>query len=175
MDVSDLSLKARARAAYQARLAAEQTQERERLERWERERAEEHARWAEMTARALQEVLDVEAIPLPRLGLALADGLYFRADYEDDPHGGPSRWNLRVYQPCQLCGGPASWSTRIESLADLGCCLESWQAYAVRCAGCQPEPAAYPWVDDAPASPTEPLAQIVDAIGAALRDRGWIA
>ncbi len=187
MDTQTQTLRERALAAYQTRVAAQEAERREQAERYEREQAERYDRWAEQAARGVREALGAEATPVPDRGLAVADCLAFRADEERGPHGGPPRWRLLVYQPCQRCGEPTDFSANVYDLADLGGCLETWQTYPITCASCidqdesptEPEPLDEPSraevPDEVPASGSDALTKLVDLLGALLRDRGWIA
>ena len=126
-------------------------------------------------------MLGVNATALPDLGMAQADGLYFQAEELSNPYGDPPEWDLIVYQPCQRCGGLTMESYQIDSLASLGACLEKWRTYPVPvvCHSCYDSetPESLPESEcdiPTPASKPDPFGQLIDLIGAALRDHGWI-
>jgi len=162
---------------WQAHLAIEaierQAEAERQLAKWHAEFAEQ----AEQTAAGVRAVLGAEPLLDVAEGYMLVDGLRVRAwrAYQGE-------WCLTVWQPCATCGQPAINCDTVSSLLDLGMWLANWAQDPRLCDVCDAaetereravEQVAQEEPTPTPAKP-DAFGQLVDLLGEALRERGYL-
>jgi hypothetical protein len=131
------SLRERALAAFHAHVEAQEAVRQAQREAQREKDRKRNAEWVDLAVQGVSEALGASAVADPINGVAIAEGLRFRADREGIPGTQRDRWRLLVYQPCEHCGGPTSHTQNVWCLADLGAYLDAWQTYATTCQTCQ--------------------------------------